>query len=145
MLAGASLGWLTEQARDAAPKEERSEAKRDTPMRIGEREQIRTVFQLASELNATLNYERVLEMALDLSAKALAEEGHEDEHLVSALLVFSNEELRVASARRDHSGHRVSPSLTASSHQARTASAAGWVMGATAAWSKYAHCSATGI
>ena len=108
MLAGASLGWLTEQARDAAPKEERSEAKRDTPMRIGEREQIRTVFQLASELNATLNYERVLEMALDLSAKALAEEGHEDEHLVSALLVFSNEELRVASARRlTHSDLRV--------------------------------------
>ena len=47
--------------------------------------------------------------------------------------------------RRDHSGHRVSPSSSASSHHFRTAAAAGRVIGATAAWSKYAHCSATGI
>jgi signal transduction histidine kinase len=108
MLAGASLGWLTEQTRDAAPKGETSEPGGEAPLRIGQREQIRTVFQLASELNATLNYERVLEMALDLSGKALSEEGPEDEHLVSALLVFANEELRVASARRlTHSDLRV--------------------------------------
>jgi len=108
MLAGASLGWLTEQTRDAAPKGGTSEPGGEAPLRIGQREQIRTVFQLASELNATLNYERVLEMALDLSGKALSEEGPEDEHLVSALLVFANEELRVASARRlTHSDLRV--------------------------------------
>jgi signal transduction histidine kinase len=108
MLAGASLGWLAEQTREAAPNPEVPEPKPEAPLRIGDREQIRTVFQLASELNATLNYERVLEMALDLSARALAEEGLEDEHLVSALLVFSEQELRVASARRlTHSDLRV--------------------------------------
>ncbi len=100
MLAGASLGWLTEQTRDAVPKRMAPEEEPEARLRIGDREQVRTVFQLASELNATLNYERVLEMALDLSAKALAEEGPEDEHLVSALLVFTDQELRVASARR---------------------------------------------
>ena len=108
MLAGASLGWLTEQTRDAVPKGSIPEPRHEAPLRIGDHEQVRTVFQLASELNATLNYERVLEMALDLSAKALAEEGPEDEHLVSALLVFTDQELRVASARRlTHSDLRV--------------------------------------
>ncbi|HLB63611.1 MAG TPA: histidine kinase [Anaerolineales bacterium] len=108
MLAGASLGWLTEQTRDAVPKGSIPEPRHEAPLRIGDHEQVRTVFQLASELNATLNYERVLEMALDLSAKAMAEEGPEDEHLVSALLVFTDQELRVASARRlTHSDLRV--------------------------------------
>jgi signal transduction histidine kinase len=108
MLAGASLGWLSEQTRDAAPREQAAQTPAEASLRISDRDQIRTVFQLASELNATLNYERVLEMALDLSGKALAEAGTEDERLVSALLVFWEEELRVASARRlTHSDLRV--------------------------------------
>ncbi len=65
-----------------------------------ERQRARTVFRLAAELNATLNYERVLDMALDLSVRALASGDPEDDRLLSALLLFEDGQLYVASARR---------------------------------------------
>jgi signal transduction histidine kinase len=80
------------------------------PARIRElaRRQARTVFRMAAELNATLNYERVLDMALDLSAQVLSEADSPDDRLVSALLLFEEGRLRVASARRlTHADRRI--------------------------------------
>ena len=70
-----------------------------------ERERRRALYDLISELSATLNYQRVLDTALNLSAKALANPGAPEEIMVSAVLMFSNDEgnearLRVGSARR---------------------------------------------
>jgi signal transduction histidine kinase len=60
----------------------------------------RTVLQMAAELNSTLNYERVLDLALDLSASAIGDSGADDDRLVSALLLVQDNELALVSGRR---------------------------------------------
>jgi len=60
-------------------------------------ERLRSLLVETANLNATLNYERVLEMTLDLANSAL--ESSHDARLVSALLMFSNNHMYVASAR----------------------------------------------
>jgi signal transduction histidine kinase len=65
----------------------------------------RVLYNLVSELSATLNYQRVLDTALDLSATALSSSSTPANHLVSAALLFAESEtggphLRVESARR---------------------------------------------
>ncbi len=69
-----------------------------------DREQQRVIFKLISELSATLNYQRVLELSLDLSASALAELDAPMERFVRAVLLFAQNEqgeneLQVATAR----------------------------------------------
>ena len=69
-----------------------------------DRERQRVIYKLISDLSATLNYQRVLETALDLSASALAELEAPTEYFVRAVLLFvqnDNEatELHVAAAR----------------------------------------------
>lgn len=59
----------------------------------------RTVLQMAAELNSTLNYERVLNLALDLSAGAISDSGSNHDRLVSALLLVQGEELAIVSGR----------------------------------------------
>lgn len=65
----------------------------------------RVLYNLVSELSATLNYQRVIDTALDLSATALSSSSTPANHLVSAALLFAESEtgrphLRVESARR---------------------------------------------
>jgi signal transduction histidine kinase len=65
----------------------------------------RVLYNLVSKLSATLNYERVIDTALDLSATALSSSAAPANHLVSAALLFAESEtgghvLRVESARR---------------------------------------------
>lgn len=73
---------------------------------FAERERLETIFDLISSLTATLNYQRVLNTALDLSASALGTPAHPAEHLVSAVLLFSEPaegkqaQLTVAASRR---------------------------------------------
>lgn len=70
-----------------------------------EDERRRAIFDLISALSATLNYQRVLDAALDLSTTALATSTTPAEHMVSAVLLFTDGEkeetrLEVGSARR---------------------------------------------
>jgi signal transduction histidine kinase len=63
------------------------------------------IFKLVSLLSATLNYQKVLETALDLSAEAIAGGDEKAPRMVSAVLLYSenesgNPELRVGSSRR---------------------------------------------
>jgi signal transduction histidine kinase len=69
---------------------------------IGDTDLQRThaVFNLAAELNAYLNFERVLELSLDLCERALTEIGVDVKRLVSSLLLFDDDQLRIASAHR---------------------------------------------
>lgn len=60
---------------------------------------LRAVYRGTAELNATLNYERVLDLALDLATRALGEASAEGGGLVSALLLFRGDELTMVSAR----------------------------------------------
>ena len=60
-------------------------------------EKLRSLLVMTANLNATLNYERVLEMTLDVANSAL-EDGRET-RLISALMLFTNEELFITAAR----------------------------------------------
>jgi signal transduction histidine kinase len=62
-------------------------------------ERLRSLLRQIASLNATLNYERVLETTLDLAASALSESGVADARLISALLLFTEHRLFVAAAR----------------------------------------------
>jgi signal transduction histidine kinase len=70
-----------------------------------DRERRRTIFDLISALSASLNYQRVLETSLDLTAETLGElDAPEVDKLVSAVLLFNDvnqksPELRMATAR----------------------------------------------
>ncbi len=58
---------------------------------------LRSLLLMTANLNSTLNYERVLEMTLDLAHNAL--EDTRDKRLISALMLFSKDDLFIASAR----------------------------------------------
>jgi len=76
-----------------------------TPMMADERvrrleaeiERLRAVLRGTAALNAALNYERVMDMALDLATSTLTDA--EDGGLVSALLLYDGEDLQVVSSR----------------------------------------------
>jgi len=69
-----------------------------------ERERLHAVYDLLSSLTSSLNYQRILEIALDLSARILSAQQAPTDRLVSAVLLFSETsrpgELTVGSARR---------------------------------------------
>jgi signal transduction histidine kinase len=68
-----------------------------------EEERRHAIYQLISSLSATLNYQRVLDTALDLSSTALTTSKTPAENLISAALLYAEDEpgkLHVGSARR---------------------------------------------
>ncbi len=62
-------------------------------------ERLRIVLSMATAINSTLNYERVLKMALDIATQAFASSEAEQARIKSAVLLFEKDRLRVASAR----------------------------------------------
>lgn len=64
-----------------------------------ERERIKALYKITSTMTATLNYQKVLDMALDLTANVLADREN-DNQIVSAALLFYGDDLHVRSARR---------------------------------------------
>lgn len=81
-------------------------ARRDT-IRIKrlEEDKMREIYKDLAEMTATLNYQRVLDIALDMSMQALSGPGTSVEQLVSAVLLFAEREakepvLYIRAARR---------------------------------------------
>lgn len=64
------------------------------------REQARAIYKMALLVSETLNYERVLDAALDLSTSSMADTGAAASQMVSAVLLFRDGLLRVITARR---------------------------------------------
>jgi signal transduction histidine kinase len=93
------LSWLVGKVHLQAMDMERRQALHQSRNSEREHEDTRELLRIAAALNASLNYEEVLEKAMDLSAKVLSGNRHEDDQLVSALLIFDDGDLRVASAR----------------------------------------------
>ncbi len=99
------LGWLNGQIRrDGSEPEEEDTFKfgrRHSRERDLEREiqRMSIAFQMATALNATLNYERVLRMALELGTTALAESDTDEGQIKSAIMLFEEDRLHVAAAR----------------------------------------------
>ena len=94
--------YAKEQHEKRLQQATRREAER---ARQSERKRLRAVYNLVAALTASLNYQRVLDNALDLSGNILGTLNSQSERLVSAVLLFSNTqnretELSVGSARR---------------------------------------------
>lgn len=58
-----------------------------------------SVLRMTAAMTATLNYGRVLDMALDLGVAALADPSENGESVVGALLMFEDDELHIVSER----------------------------------------------
>ncbi len=58
-----------------------------------------SVLRMTAAMTATLNYERVLDMALDLGVAALADPSESADRVVGALLMFEDNELHIVSER----------------------------------------------
>lgn len=111
ILASAALylvvGFLTSYLNEricAAVEEKQQEVRlaRQQSVRI-EEERRHAIYELISSLSATLNYQRVLDTALDLSLTALTTSETPSDNLISAALMYAQDEpgkLQVGSARR---------------------------------------------
>ena len=93
-------GMVSEQVKLIAIK--RTHAERDVEeKRIRHvREQARVIYDMADLVSATLNYERVLDVALDRSLAVVADTGHAASQMASAAMLFRDAQLRVITARR---------------------------------------------
>lgn len=63
-------------------------------------ERWKKIYELSTDLSNTLNYEKLLDTALDLSSAALSQENNAATSLVSAVLLFDHDELIVQTSRR---------------------------------------------
>lgn len=90
LLLGAVIGALIYRSMGAFRQWQTLHAARREAERAGqaERERLRSIYNLISALTATLNYQRVLDNALDLSANALGAHTESSDRLVSAVLLF---------------------------------------------------------
>jgi len=58
-----------------------------------ERKQLRRIYQILAKLTTTLNYQRVLDMALNMSIQALTTDQGENDLMAGAVLLFSQDEM----------------------------------------------------
>lgn len=99
------LSWLNDQIRHEGSEDDDGKTfkfkRRHTKEQDLEREiqRMSIVFQMATALNSTLNYERVLRMALDLGTTALAESDTDESKIKSAIMLFEEERIYVAASR----------------------------------------------
>ncbi|HKJ26732.1 MAG TPA: histidine kinase [Anaerolineales bacterium] len=99
MLAGLVFGLIAQQVNYLIRHQHDLERSRQKDKEKEESNRIKTLYQLTSAMTATLNYQRVLDMALDQTAKAVTAPGDENK-LVSAFFLFEADSLVVGSARR---------------------------------------------
>ncbi len=99
---GLLFGFVSHQLINGLRELRELQEKKDKKRHRVENERLHTVYELTTTLNATLNYKRVLESALDLSVRALHPEEDEDfsDKIVSAVLLFVGNKLIVKTARR---------------------------------------------
>jgi signal transduction histidine kinase len=99
MLAASAIGQIAQQIRWMI-SEDRPSSDFFPVNADQQRQRFRAILPMVAELNATLNYERVLDMSLEVSANALSDSQPERDQLVGALLMYDGDQLRVVSGRR---------------------------------------------
>ncbi len=99
------LGWLSTRAMVVVRRSyrehltQRAELEQNTRRR--EHDRLRALYQLIESLTASLNYQDVLDAALDLGTSAIEpNEAGRASQMVSAVLLFGDEHLNVGTARR---------------------------------------------
>ncbi|NOH12028.1 MAG: hypothetical protein HND51_10315 [Chloroflexi bacterium] len=96
---GLVLGFLSRNASNELKQRLLSEVGIGAQSRRLARNRIQAVYDITAKLNSTLNYSRVLDLALDVSNQALAQPGR-GTPLVSAFYLYNGGMLEVGSARR---------------------------------------------
>ncbi len=102
---GSAISLFVERITHELKQDRRKELEPERESKRKEIDRQKAIYMLTSTLSATLNYQQVLEAALDLSAEALATVENSLEPPVSAVLLFTEIEghgtrLTVGSARR---------------------------------------------
>ena len=92
LMAGFYLGQQNKNAARRKKGERVSEGRMD--------DRWKQIYRLTTDLSNTLNYEKLLDTALDLSSAALMQANESSSPLVSAVLLFDQNELIVQAARR---------------------------------------------
>ncbi|MCS7179124.1 MAG: GAF domain-containing sensor histidine kinase [Anaerolineae bacterium] len=92
----ALVGGQMKRRLDLAQQQEQEEELRRLRAR---HQQSRLIFELASTLSATLNYQRILEAILDVAEIGLSELAGENVPVVGLILLFRGEHLQVAASR----------------------------------------------
>jgi signal transduction histidine kinase len=77
--------------------------------RPGGKASTQSLYQVLATMNSTLEYQRVLDLALDVSATALSDPEHTSGFLVSAFYLLDGEALKLGSARRFTPGDLKNP------------------------------------
>lgn len=100
LISGLGIGYFWGQQNRAGGVKTRAknDAYGNTSPRLDER--WKKIYELSTDLSNTLNYEKLLDTALDLSSAALSQENNAANSLVSAVLLFDQDELIVQTARR---------------------------------------------
>ncbi|MEJ2759448.1 MAG: GAF domain-containing protein, partial [Anaerolineales bacterium] len=96
---GVVLGMLSQQWGYYTKQRRAFEQTKTDEAERRERERIKALYKITSTMTATLNYQKVLDMSLDLTANVLADKEN-DNQIVSAALLFYDDDLYVRSARR---------------------------------------------
>ncbi len=99
LVTGLVAGYVSQQMSSFLGQREATEISKQEDAERRERERIKALYKITSTMTATLNYQKVLDMALDLTASVLSDKDQNNQ-IVSAALLFEEEELNVRSARR---------------------------------------------
>lgn len=99
ILAALISGLVGSRVTGLADKELRKEEETELRRLRAIRERAKAIYEMASTLSATLNYERVLEAMLDVSVLGLVELGPLADKMVSMVLLFGESELFVTASR----------------------------------------------
>ena len=97
LILGLAIGYLIGQ-RSRKGKKRQKMGEQSSEARLDER--WKKIYELTTDLGNTLNYEKLLDTALDLSTAALIQTTETSSPLVSAVLLFDQSELIVQAARR---------------------------------------------
>jgi len=103
-----AAGMVGDRVKIAAIK--RTHGERDTEEKRVKhmREQARAIYDMADMVSATLNYERVLDAAMDRATTVVSDTGSAASQMVGAALLYRDGQLRVSTARRfPPSDHKV--------------------------------------
>lgn len=97
---GALVGFLGQQLYIQIRQSDDLELSAEAERRKQERERAKALSEITSALNASLVFDQVLEAALDLSSRLMAESKSSASSLLGCILLFDEGGLRVAAARR---------------------------------------------
>lgn len=100
LLSGLVLGFAQQQITLRASQERDLELSRQVEAQRSERERIRALSEITATLGASLSVNQVLDLALDIATDALSDPSESASNLVAMVLLFGEEGLYVASARR---------------------------------------------